>query len=161
MEFRTGRAGGGLTGTRVRVEPLEAGRSYRRLTLSDRSFIHAARSHEQPWSMRAIVGELNVAPSTISREISGHPVEHWGVSHYDAALAHHRAGSTRSAPRAGKLDSAPLQAEVVSMLSSKYSPPQVAGERPIIRFPDQRGSARVAREDLPGPVCAGERRPAA
>ncbi|WP_442966621.1 IS30 family transposase [Rathayibacter sp. VKM Ac-2803] len=146
MEFRAGREGGGLTRSLARVEPSDAGRSYRRLTLTDRSFIHAARSLERPWSMRAIARELDVAPSTISREISRHQVEHWGVAHYDAALAHHRAGAARSTPRAGKLDSEPLRAEVVSMLSAKYSPQQVAGELPV-RFPD-RTEMRVSHETI-------------
>jgi IS30 family transposase len=112
------------------------GRSYRRLTLADRSFIQAARALPEPLGVRAVARKLGVHPSTVSREIRAHQVQHWGVGHYDAELAHYRALACRHRRRAGKLTDPRLRREVVSRLNLKYSPEQVAGELKLA-FPDR------------------------
>lgn len=104
IELSLGRAGG------APVVPLEAdpprtpGRSYRRLTLADRSFIQAALSLPEPLPMRTIAAELKVSPSTVSREIKAHSIIDWGQSHYVAEIAHYRALVQRPRRRGGKLD---------------------------------------------------------
>ncbi len=137
MKFIAPGLGGG-----VRAMPMAAAppatpeRSYRRLTLAQRSFIHAARSLPEPLGVRAIARELNVSPSTVSREISNHRVQHWGQDHYDAELAHYQALTLRPRQREGKLNEPELRAAVVSRLNDKYSPQQVAGELKLT-FPDR------------------------
>ncbi|MET0843148.1 MAG: IS30 family transposase [Mycetocola sp.] len=137
MEFIAPRLGGGVRSMPMTATP-PAGRqrSYRRLTLADRSFIHAARSLPEPIGVRAIARELDVHPSTVSREIAGHRVQHWGQDHYDAELAHYQALALRPRRREGKLANPELRAAVVSRLNEKYSPQQVAGELKLT-FPDQ------------------------
>ena len=136
MELMTGRTGG------VRPMPLNASLpsdsrgSYRRLTLADRSFIHAAKALVEPLSTRAIARELSVDASTVSREIRAHQVWHRGENHYDAELAHYRALAERPRYREGKLAEPELRAAVVSRLNDKYSPQQVAGELKLM-FPDR------------------------
>jgi IS30 family transposase len=137
MKFNAPRGGGG-----VRVMPMTAAptsnpqRAYRRLTLADRSFIQVARSLSEPMGVRAIARKLRVSESTVSREISGHRVEHWGQGHYDAELAHYQALASRPRRREGKLAEPELRAAVVSRLNDKYSPQQVAGELKLT-FPDR------------------------
>nr|AIU93804.1 hypothetical protein LRS1606.370 [Rhodococcus sp. NS1] len=103
IEVSLGRAGG------AQVVPLDAdpprtpGRSYRRWTLADRSFIQAALSLPDPMSYRDIATELGVAPSTVSREIKVHSIIDWGQSHYVAEIAHYRALVQRPRRRDGKL----------------------------------------------------------
>ena len=80
--------------------------------------------------------ELNVSASTVSREISGHRVQHWGQDHYDAELAHYQSLAARPRRREGKLADPELRAAVVSRLNDKYSPQQVAGELKLT-FPDR------------------------
>ncbi|MGG7466617.1 IS30 family transposase [Plantibacter sp. YIM 135347] len=136
MELQTAPVGG------VRVLPVDVVpvggpvRSYRRLTLADRAFIQAARAMAVPFGVRRIARELGVAASTVSRELRGHSVTHWGVREYDAELAQYRALTRRPRKRPGKLSDPVLRAAVVSRLNEKYSPQQVAGE---LRndFPDQ------------------------
>ncbi|WP_411720531.1 IS30 family transposase [Mycetocola sp.] len=137
MKFNAPRGGGG-----VRVMPMTAAppsnpqRSYRRLTLADRSFIQAARSLPEPMGVRAIARELRVSESTVSREINGHRVPHWGQDRYDAELAHYQALALRPRRRDAKLAEPELRAAVVSRLNDKYSPQQVAGELKLT-FPDR------------------------
>ena len=103
------------------------GRAYRRLSLEDRSFIHAARAMAQPWSMRRIAAELGVAPSTISREIRAHQVRVWDKHHYDGRIAHYRALAARARQRPGRLETDPvLRGQVVAGLNHRWSPVQIA-----------------------------------
>ncbi|ANZ27876.1 transposase [Rhodococcus sp. WB1] len=136
MEICLGHVGG------VKPVPMDAepprtpGRSYRRLTLADRSFIQAALSLPQPLSIRAIAAELGRAPSTIARELEAHSVTDWGESHYDAELAHYRALTQRPRPRPAKLAGPALRGRVVALLNHRFSPQQVAAELQIL-FPEQ------------------------
>lgn len=137
MEFNASRLGGGVPAMPMDVSPpSDATRSYRRLTLADRSFIQAARSLPQPLGVRAIARQLVVSPSTVSREIRGHRVVHWSRGYYDAELAHYQALTVRPRPRVAKLDGTELRAAVVSRLNDKFSPQQVAGELKLT-FPDR------------------------
>ena len=137
MTFAASGSGGGVAGMPMDAgPPVNPGRAYRRLTLADRSFIQAARSLDPPLPMRRIARELGVDVSTISRELDGHRVRHWGEDHYDAHVAHYRALRQRPRRRSGKLEGAVLRAAVVSRLNDKYSPQQVAGELRL-DFPDQ------------------------
>ena len=121
-------------------------RSYRRLTLADRSFIQAARALPQPLGVRAIARELRVHPSTVSREIRGHQLRHWERHYYDAEVAHYRAIIRRPRTRPGKLSDPLLRVEVVSRLNNKFSPQQVAGELRVM-FPD-RAEMQVSHETI-------------
>jgi len=112
------------------------GRAYRRLTVADRAFIQAARALPKPIGIRAIARELQVAPSTVSREIRAHQLRHWKTWHYDAEVAHYRALARRPRYRLGKLNDPALRAEVVSRLNNKFSPQQIAGELRTM-FPKQ------------------------
>ena len=137
MDCIAPRLGGGVLPMPMSVSPpVTPGRGYRRLTLADRSFIQAARSLPEPMGVRAIARELDVGPATVSREIKGHRVKHWGEDHYDAELAHYQALSSRPRRREGKLHSPELRAAVVSRLNNRFSPQQVAGELKLI-FPDR------------------------
>ncbi|HEY8914375.1 IS30 family transposase [Lacisediminihabitans sp.] len=136
MEFMPGRIGGVRRMPMDAPAPAGAGRSYRRLTVSDRAFIQAARALRVPMSVRAIARELGVAASTVSREIRAHEIAHWRVPHYDAEVAHYRALARRPRYRPGKLDNPSLRAEVVSRLNTRFSPQQIAGELRIM-FPEQ------------------------
>lgn len=111
-------------------------RSYRRLTLADRSFIQAALNGSTPMGVREIARELSVAASTISREIRAHAVPHWGSFRYDAELAHYRALAKRPRSRVAKLAEPELRQRVVSRLNLRFSPQQVAAELRLA-FPDQ------------------------
>nr|WP_201291531.1 IS30 family transposase [Arthrobacter zhaoguopingii] len=122
------------------------GRSYRRLTLADRSFIQAARALPEPMGVRALARELGVHPSTVSREVRAHQVQHWGLAEYDAELAHYRALASRPRRRQAKLTDPRLRREVVSRLNLKYSPEQVAGELKLA-FPD-RAELHVSHETI-------------
>jgi IS30 family transposase len=137
MESMAPRLGGGVRRMPMRASPLETStRGYRRLTLADRSFIQAARGLPEPMGVRAIARELGVDPATVSRELTGHRVTHWGEDRYDAELAHYQALASRPRHRGGKLDSPELRAAVVSRLNNKFSPQQVAGELKLT-FPDR------------------------
>lgn len=147
MTFTAPRSGGGVRRMLMAApDPATSGRAYRRLTLADRSFIHAARSLPEPLGVRAIARQLGVHPSTVSRELSGHRVEHWGQGHYDAELAHYQALASRGRHRQGKLAGPELRAEVVSRLNTKFSPQQVAGELKLM-FPD-RAEMHVSHETI-------------
>lgn len=99
MELLRGAPGGVASMTMDSEPAVGQARSYRWLSLEDRSFIHAARAMPQPWSMRRIAAELRVAPSTISREIRAHQVHVWDEHHYDARIPHYRALSARCTDR--------------------------------------------------------------
>ncbi len=136
MRFRPARAGGGVVRMPMDAPaPSAGGRSYRRLTLADRSFIQAARALPEPMSMRRIAAELGVNVSTISREIRWHRVEHHGVFRYDAELAHYQALQRQYRLRRQKLDRPRLRAQVVSRLNQKFSPQQVAADL-LVSFPE-------------------------
>lgn len=117
----------------VRGDP---GRGYRRLTLADRSFIHAARTMEPPVSMRAIASELGVAASTVSRELASHRIAHAGTEKYVATVAHYEALRERSRETRRRLDDPWLRAAVAAGLNAKHSPQQVA-RRLRLEYPDQ------------------------
>jgi IS30 family transposase len=121
-------------------------RSYRRLTLADRSFIQAALGLPEPLGVRAIARELGIHPSTVSREIRLHRVRHWERQHYDAEVAHHQAIRRRPRTRPGKLSDLRLRREVVSRLNNKFSPQQVAGELRRV-FPD-RAEMQLSHETI-------------
>lgn len=135
MGFVQGYHGGAYPVDLVEVVPESASRKYRRLTLSDRAFIQAARSMQPPLSLRGIASELGVAPSTVSREIAAHHVQYGRERKYVAELAHYRALSVRPRPRPGKLADPVLRARVVAGLNQKHSPQQVA-HRLRVDYPD-------------------------
>ncbi|MFI9536909.1 transposase [Nocardia fusca] len=93
-------------------------------------------------SIRAIGRHLDVAASTISRELGRHRVETGrgrGASRetrYHAGVAHHRTMRSRVRTRARKLDCNELRSLVVSSLNEKHSPQQVAGRQRMM-FPNQ------------------------
>ncbi|WP_426515838.1 IS30 family transposase [Diaminobutyricibacter sp. McL0618] len=146
MEIVDGRNGGIAVVDVGRQVAGSSARSYRRLTLADRSFIQAALSLPEPLGVRAIARELGVHPSTVSREIQAHQVRHWEAQHYDAEVAHYRALRRRPRTRPGKLADPVLRSEVVSRLNLKFSPQQVAGELRVV-FPD-RAEMQVSHETI-------------
>lgn len=154
MTFNAPRLGGGITLMPPSQTPPDPERSYRRLTLEDRTFIEIARDSPQEWSMRKIAAHLGVSASTISRELSRHDIEHGpGRSragrehHYSACVAHHRTLQVRYRPRGRKLDRAsPLRKAIVSGLNKKHSPQQVA-HRLRAEFPDD-PEMRVSHETI-------------
>jgi len=146
MRVRDGRVGGVEPADLGRVVSGSPGRSYRRLTLADRSLIQAALASPTPWGVRAIARELGVSASTVSREIRAHRVRHWDRLFYDAGVAHYRALRSRPRYRVGKLADPALRAEVVSRLNERYSPQQVAGELKRA-FPD-RAEMQVSHETI-------------
>lgn len=143
MEILRGRTGGVIDVDFEREVLPSPDRSYRRLTLADRSFIHAAQGLPEPLGVRAIARQLNVAPSTVSREIRAHRMPD---GYYDAEVAHYRAKICRPRPRPGKLADPVLRREVVSRLNTKFSPQQVSGELKRA-FPD-RTEMQVSHETI-------------
>jgi IS30 family transposase len=146
MEFVQGHRGGIAVVELDREVVGSPARSYRRLTLADRSFIQAALGLPEPLGVRAIARELDVHPSTVSREIRLHQLRHWERQHYVAEVAHHQAIRRRPRNRPGKLSDPGLRREVVSRLNNKFSPQQVAGELRRV-FPD-RAEMRVSHETI-------------
>jgi IS30 family transposase len=146
MRVREGWVGGVEPVDMDRVVSAAPGRSYRRLTLADRSFIQVALASPTPVGVRAIARELRVSASTVSREIRAHRVRHWERLYYDAGVAHYRALRSRPRYRVGKLEDPALRAEVVSRLNERYSPQQVAGELKRA-FPD-RAEMQVSHETI-------------
>lgn len=146
MELLEGRVGGVVPVDMGREVQALPGRSYRRLTLADRSFIQAALGLPEPFGVRRIASELGVSPSTVSREIRAHRVRHWDQQHYDADVAHYRAVRARPRHRPGKLVDPVLRREVVSRLNEKFSPEQVSGELRRV-FPD-RAEMQVSHETI-------------
>lgn len=138
MTFEVGRRGGVGSGvaTAVSQRPLKESASYRRLTLFDRVYIQAMFDLPTPAGVRAIARGLQVAASTISRELAAHSFEHWGKRRYDARLAHLLALDKRKRCRPGKLEATQLRGEVIARLNQRFSPEQVAGELRVM-FPDQ------------------------
>lgn len=138
MQTSLGRTGGVVAIDVFAPRLLAAVAGYRRLTLFDRLYIQVMLALPQPLGVRAIARGLDVQPSTVSREIRAHVVEHRGRLHYDASLAHYRALAARSRRRLGKLEEPLLRAEVVARLNKRFSPQQVAGQ--LRRdFPGQEG----------------------
>ena len=125
---------------------------YRRLTREDRIFIEMAISATPTWSIRAIAKHLNVAPSTVSRELRRHLVETGrgrGATRelkYHAGIAHHHTMTRRRRSRSNKLEQPELRALVIAGLNEKHSPQQVAG-RLRMQFPD-RPDLRVSHETI-------------
>lgn len=140
MAITKGRAGGLAHRVDMDAVPVPGpkGRGYRRLTLADRSFIQAARAMPVPLSIRAIAGELGVAPSTVSREVRAHqiPGSAYRRGRYVAQVAHHRAVVARNRDRSRRLDDPVLRAEVVQRLNQRFSPEQIAGQLRV-DFPDR------------------------
>lgn len=128
MTFEHGPRGGATPAHTTRMTSINAGRAYRRLTLTDRAFIQAARALPDPLSIRGIAAELGVAPSTISREVRAHEFSYGTKRRYIAELAHYQASRSTPRPRPGKLDDPVLRREVVSRLNLRFSPQQVAGQ---------------------------------
>lgn len=127
MELLRGAHGGVATMAMDSEPAVNQARSYRRLSLEDRSFIHAARAMPEPLSMRRIAAELGVAPSTISREIRAHQLRVWDKHHYDARVAHYQALSARGRRQPGRLETRPfLRGQVVAGLNQRWSPVQIA-----------------------------------
>ncbi len=135
MEFAQGPHGGARMVDLMEAVPENASRKYRRLTLADRAFIQAARSLAVPLSVRKIASELGVAPSTVSRELATHHIQHGYEQKYIAEVAHYRALTARPRSRPGKLAEPVLRARVVAGLNQKHSPQQVA-HRLRVDYPD-------------------------
>ena len=146
MSFEVGARGGVANVRDRRLRPLRPGARYRRLTLFDRVFIQAMLDLPTPAGIRAIARGLNVAASTVSREVGAHCFEHWGRRRYDARLAHHLAVGKRARHRPGKLDSVQLRREVIARLNQRFSPQQIAGELRLT-FPD-RAEMQVSHETI-------------
>jgi len=146
MELIGSRIGGVMPMPMTKPPPQTPGRTYRRLTLADRSFIQAARGLPDPMGVRAMARELDVHPSTVSREIRNHRVRDWGTERYGAELAHYQALKLRPRRRERKLEQPELRAAVVSRLNNKFSPQQVAGELSVM-FPD-RAEMHVSHETI-------------
>jgi IS30 family transposase len=146
MSFAMGRVGGVARMPMDASLPLDAARGYRRLTLADRSFIQAARGLPEPMGVRAIARELDVAASTVSREIRAHQMWNRRARHYDAEIAHYRALTQRPRSRPGKLEDPGLRAAVVSRLNLRFSPQQVAGQLRTM-FPG-RAEMQVSHETI-------------
>ena len=147
MTFIHPRFGGGVVPVPIDADPPpDAGRSYRRLTLADRSFIQAARSLPQPLSMRQIARQLGVNVSTVSREVGAHQIRHWDRQHYHAETAHYRALIRRPRRRPGKLEQPQLRAAVVARLNDRFSPQEVAADLRLT-FPD-RPEMHVSHETI-------------
>lgn len=151
MVIRTG-AHGGIERVHDPEPMLPPLRAYRRLTREDRVFIEMATSSTPAWSMRAIAKHLEVAASTVSRELRRHPVESGrgrGATRefkYHAGVSHHHAMRDRRRFRSGKLDQEGLRTLVIAGLNEKHSPQQVAG-RLRMQFPD-RPDLHVSHETI-------------
>lgn len=145
MELVQNRAGG-VVAVRFEAGVPGAERTYRRLTLPDRSFIQAALGLPEPMSVRMIARELGVSASTVSREIRKHRIRYRDEDRYHAEVAHYRALVRRPRSRPGKLTDPGLRAEVVSRLSDRFSPQQIAGELQVM-FPD-RVEMQVSHETI-------------
>lgn len=91
------------------------------LSLREREEIgfQLARGH----GIRQIAGLLRRAPSTISREVARNRV----YDRYVPSLAQEQTWTRARRPRPRKLDGLALRGQVVSMLSERFSPEQVAG----------------------------------
>ena len=126
--------------------------AYRRLTREDRIFIEMAINSTPVWTIRGIAKQLDVAASTVSREIRRHAIESGrgrGATReyrYHAGVAHHHALRARQRSRSGKLESTALRAFVIAGLNERHSPQQVAG-RLRMQFPDQ-PELRVSHETI-------------
>ena len=73
--------------------------------------------------VRRIAAALGRAPSTISREVARNQV----TGRYVPSLAQEQTWARARRPRARKLDGLALREQVISMLSDRFSPEQVAG----------------------------------
>ena len=77
----------------------------------------------QGQGVRQIAGLLGRAPSTISREVARNQV----YDRYVPSLAQEQTWARARRPRRRKLDGLALRRQVVSMLTERFSPEQVAG----------------------------------
>lgn len=147
MELVMGQIGGVAPVTMDAAPPPAQGRAYQRLTLAQRSFIQAALSLPEPLSLRSIAKELDVAPSTVSREVRAHRIRFWRLGEkYNADVAHFHALRARPRSRPAKLEYPPLRSRVVSGLTHKNSPVQIAG-RLKVEFPE-RPEMHVSHETI-------------
>ena len=129
MELVSGPGGGLLRPTAPDALSRSEERSYRRLTLEDRAYIKASLDLPEPCSVRRIARALGVHPSTVSREIRRHSIEHWGKYHYDAKVAQHRALTRRTRTSTAKLSAGTaVWNEVVARLNQRFSPQQSAAD---------------------------------
>lgn len=141
MVIRMG-ARGGIEPVTTSTSALNPQRAYRRLTHEDRVFIEMAINSTPAWSIRAIGRHLDVAASTISRELGRHRVETGRgrggsrETRYHAGVAHHHTMRSRVRTRARKLDCHELRSLVVTGLNEKHSPQQIAGRQRMM-FPNQ------------------------
>jgi len=91
------------------------------LSLREREEIGFQIAHGQ--GVRQIAGLLGRAPSTISREVSRNRV----FDRYVPSLAQEQTWVRARRPRPRKLDGLAFRRQVVSMLTERFSPEQVAG----------------------------------
>lgn len=104
------------------LKPDKRNRSIHHLTLEEREEIRAGLSAKM--SIRTIAGQLNRAPSTISREISRNRGRRW----YKAVDADRRAWRMAERPKPCVLASNPkLKKLVIQKLELKWSPEQITG----------------------------------
>jgi IS30 family transposase len=91
------------------------------LSLREREEIgfHLARGQ----GVRQIAAELGRAPSTISREVARNRV----YDRYVPSFAQEQTWARARRPKARKLDGLALRGQVISMLTERFSPEQVAG----------------------------------
>ncbi|WP_442810342.1 IS30 family transposase [Streptomyces sp. NBC_01474] len=133
-----------------RAEERNGSRSISARFLSEEERVRIADLRRERKSIRAIAGELNRSPSTISREIRRngnpdsrpkHPV------HYRPFAAHRRAQARLPRPKPRKIDRCPeLRDFIQTRLDEKWSPEQIAH---ILRrdFPD-RPEMHVTHESI-------------
>ncbi|WP_261625132.1 IS30 family transposase [Nesterenkonia marinintestina] len=128
LEFRRGYHGG--LSTVVDMESTtKPGARYHRLSVGDRAFIEAGLSMDPPMGVRQIAARLQVAASTVSREIArGSTRISAAQKRYCAELAQHQTMRIRRRPRARKLDEPRLRGHVIRRLNRGFSPEQVAGD---------------------------------
>nr|WP_237280527.1 IS30 family transposase [Subtercola vilae] len=91
------------------------------LSLREREEIGFQRARGQ--GVRQIAAVLGRAPSTISREVARNRV----YDRYVPSFAHEQTWARTRRPRARKLDGLALREQVISMLTERFSPEQVAG----------------------------------
>jgi transposase, IS30 family len=133
-----------------RAEERNGSRSISARFLSEEERVRIADLRRERKSIRAIAGELNRSPSTISREIrrNGNPDTRPNrPAHYRPFTAHRRAQARLPRPKPRKIDRCPeLRAFIQARLDEKWSPEQIAH---ILRrdFPD-RPEMHVTHESI-------------
>ncbi|MCX5327048.1 IS30 family transposase [Streptomyces sp. NBC_00120] len=112
-----------------RMEERNGSRSISTRFLSEEERVRIADLRREKKSIRAIAGELNRSPSTISREIrrNGNPDTRPNhPAHYRPFTAHKRAQARRPRPKPRKIDRCPeLRDFIQARLDEKWSPEQI------------------------------------